>query len=75
VPIHDAARASAPSGGSGVGSVESLREAVEVGAGELPLEWGGDLLAAAAEGEELLLEGVKIWKSLGVRILRWTMEK
>ncbi len=39
------------SGGLGGGSVELLREAVEVGAGELPLEWGGDLLVAAAERE------------------------
>jgi hypothetical protein len=31
--------------------VELVGEAVEVGAGEFPLEWGGDLLVAAAEGE------------------------
>jgi hypothetical protein len=31
--------------------VESLGEAVEVGAGELPLERGGDLFVAAAERE------------------------
>ncbi len=31
--------------------VESLGDAVEVLAGELPLKWGGDLLVAASERE------------------------
>ena len=39
------------SGGLGGGWVESLGEAVEVGAGELPLERLGDLFIAAAERE------------------------
>jgi hypothetical protein len=38
-------------GGLGGGLVESLGELVEVLAGEFPLEGGGDLLVAAAEGE------------------------
>jgi hypothetical protein len=38
-------------GGLGGGLVESLGEVVEIGAGELPLEWLGDLLVAAAERE------------------------
>ena len=44
------------SGGLGGGPVELLGEAVEVGAGELPLKRLGDLLVAAAEREELLFE-------------------
>jgi hypothetical protein len=59
----------------GGGSVESLGDAVEVGAGELPLERLGDLLIAASEREQLLLERVEAGKSLGVRTLRWTIEK
>lgn len=39
------------SGCLGGGWVGLVGEAVEVGAGELPLERGGDLLVAAAEGE------------------------
>ena len=39
------------SGGLGDGLVESVGDAVEVGAGELPLERGGDLFVAAAERE------------------------
>jgi hypothetical protein len=38
-------------GGLGGGPVELLGEAVEVGAGELPLERLGDLFVAAAERE------------------------
>lgn len=39
------------SGCLGGGLIELVGEAVEVGAGELPLEWGGDLLVAASERE------------------------
>ena len=46
----------------GVGLGEQL---VEVGAGELPLEGGGDLFVAAAEGEEVLLEGVEVGEVVG----------
>ena len=42
-------------GGFGGSLVDSLGETVEVGARELPLERGGDLLVAAAEGEESAL--------------------
>jgi hypothetical protein len=38
--------------------LESADEAVEVGAGELPLERGGDLLVAAAKLEQGALKGV-----------------
>ena len=44
----------------GDGLVESLGQAVEVRAGELPLERGGDLLVAAAEREQPLVERVEI---------------
>jgi hypothetical protein len=39
------------SGGLGGGQFESVGDAVEVLAGELPLERGGDLLVAASERE------------------------
>lgn len=54
------------SGCLGGGSVEAVGDAVEGGAGELPLERGGDLLAAAAEREELLSEGVEVGEVVGV---------
>jgi hypothetical protein len=40
-------------------------DAVEVSAGELPLEWGGDLLVAAAVREQSLLERVEIGEVVG----------
>ena len=40
-------------------------EAVEVGAGELPFEGRGDLLVAAAEREEVLLERVEVGEVVG----------
>ena len=40
-------------------------EAVEVGAGELPLERGGDLLVAATEREELLFERCEVGEVVG----------
>jgi len=40
-------------------------EAVEVGTGELPLERRGDLFVAAAEREQLLLEGVEVGEVVG----------
>jgi hypothetical protein len=45
--------------------VESLGDAVEVGAGELPLKRGGDLLVAAAEREQLLLARVEVGEVVG----------
>jgi hypothetical protein len=36
------------------------QQLVEVGSGELPLERGGDLRVAAAEGEQMVLEGVEV---------------
>ena len=42
-----------------------MGEAVEVGTGELPLEWGGDLFVATAEGEQLLLERVEVGEVVG----------
>jgi hypothetical protein len=47
------------------GYVESLGEAVEVLAFELPLERAGDLLVAAAEREQLLFEGVEDGEVVG----------
>lgn len=38
---------------------------VEVGAGELPLEWCGDLLVAATECEQPVLELVEVGKVVG----------
>lgn len=32
--------------------VEALEQEVEVGFGELPLEWGGDLLVVVLEGQQ-----------------------
>jgi hypothetical protein len=46
-----------------------LGEAVEVGAGELPLEWGGDSLVAAAECEQSLLERVEVGEVVGRQCL------
>jgi hypothetical protein len=45
--------------------LESAGEAVEVGAGELPLERGGDLLVAAAELEQGALKGVEVGEVVG----------
>jgi len=45
--------------------VDSLGETVEVGAGELPLKRGGDLLVAAAEHEQLAFEGVEVGEVVG----------
>ena len=42
--------------------VRSLWRSWRVG---LPLEGRGDLLVAAAEGEEVLLEGVEVWEVVG----------
>jgi hypothetical protein len=42
-----------------------LREAVEVGACELPFERRGDLLVAAAEGEQVLLERGEVGEVVG----------
>ena len=42
-----------------------MGEAVEVGAGELPLEWGGDPLVAAAECEQSLFERVEVGEVVG----------
>ena len=42
-----------------------LGETVEVGAGELPLERLGDLLVAATEREELLLERGEVGEVVG----------
>jgi len=54
--------------------VELVEEGVEVVAGELPLEGAGDLFVAAAEGEEVLLEGLEVgevvWLALCVGRLR-----
>ena len=38
---------------------------MEVVASELPLEGRGDLLVAAAEGQEVLLEGVEVGEVVG----------
>jgi hypothetical protein len=46
----------------GVGFGEQL---VEVGAGVLPLEGGGDLFVAAAEGEQCALERVEVGEVVG----------
>jgi hypothetical protein len=46
--------------------LESAGEAVEVGAGELPLVRGGDLLVAAAELEQGTLKGVEVGEVVGV---------
>ena len=53
------------SGGLSGGLVEAVLDAVEVGGGELPLEWGGDLLVAAAEREEVALERVEVGEVVG----------
>ena len=53
------------SGGFGGGADELLGETVEVGAGELPLERLGDLLVAATEREELLLERGEVGEVVG----------
>jgi hypothetical protein len=45
--------------------LESAGEAVEVGAGELPLERGGDLLVAAADLEQGALKGVEVGEVAG----------
>ena len=52
-------------GGLRGGSVESLGEAVEVGAGEPPFEWLRDLLVAAAEREELPFEAGEVREVVG----------
>ena len=43
--------------------------------GELPLERRGDLLVAAAEREQMLLERVEVGEVVGRETLRWTTEK
>src|ERR1700676_2077158 len=48
------------SGGLGGRLVESLGGAGEDGVGERPLERGGDLFVAAAEGEQRALERVEV---------------
>jgi hypothetical protein len=52
-------------------------DAVEVGAGELPVERCGDGVVATAtsEGEDPFGEGVEIGQVVGVSTLRWRMEK
>ena len=57
-----------------MGCSEPVEHSLEVFAGELPLEWLGDLLVAAAEGQQRLLER-EIGKLLGCSTLRWATEK
>ena len=47
------------------GRVEALEHSVEVIAGELPLEQPGDLLVAAPERQECLLEAVEVAEVVG----------
>ena len=47
------------------GKFESLGEAGEIDAGELPLKRDGDLLVAAAQREQLLFERVDIGEVVG----------
>ena len=49
----------------GGGVVEPVGEAVEVGAGELPLERRGDLFVAAAEGEQPRFERIEVGEVVG----------
>jgi hypothetical protein len=49
--------------------VESLEQPVEVAAGELPLERGGDLLVVAAEGQQVVLERVEVFEVVGLQRL------
>lgn len=50
-------------------------QGIEVFAGELPLERGGDLLVVGLEGQQPDLDFVKISGVVGVNTLRWTTEK
>ncbi|HXC84462.1 MAG TPA: hypothetical protein VNV62_21645 [Trebonia sp.] len=50
-------------------------ELVEVGAGELPVEWPGGGVVVLFEGEDLLRELVQALEVVGVRSLRWMTEK
>ena len=53
----------------GVALFDLVEECVEVAAGELPFERFCDLLVAAAEGEERVLEGAEIGEVVGLEHL------
>jgi hypothetical protein len=55
--------------------LNACQELVEVGAGELPVEWPGGGVVVLFEGEDLHRELVQALKVVGVRSLRWMTEK
>jgi hypothetical protein len=57
---------------------DACQEAVEVGAGELPVEGPGGGVVVLVEGEDLggeLIELIEVLEVVGGRSLRWMTEK
>jgi hypothetical protein len=61
--------------GTPFGDAQAAQQPLQVSAGEAPSERDRGLLVAVLEGQQTMFDLGKVQEVVGVRTLRWTIEK